>query len=57
MTNKYYHYTSSRITRNTFSCITKHLLSLYVFLYNDIYLSLYKKTYNDNKCFIICLLI
>ena len=35
MKNKHFNYTLSRITRNTFSCTLKYLLSLYTVLYND----------------------
>ena len=35
MYNKIFYYTSSRITRNTFSCTMKYLLSLYTVLYNN----------------------
>ena len=36
--------------KNTFSCIKKYLLSLYIFLYNNnIYFSLYKKLYNEKR--------
>ena len=43
MKNKYCHYTSSRITRYTFSCIKKYLLSLYIASYNTIYTFMYNK--------------
>ena len=59
MKNKYRHYTSSRIRRYTFSCIKKCLLSLYISLYNDIFVSLVHKSvfllydmmYNNNIYF------
>ena len=56
MKNKYFSYTSSRITRYTFSCM-KEILLVYNFLYtNNISfihenVRLHKRIYNDNKHF------
>ena len=56
-TNKYCNYTSSRITKNTFSCITEGLCNYTSSCIMTINILLYIVLYNDNKYFIIHLLV
>ena len=45
MKNKYCYYTLYCVIRNTFSCIKKCLLSLYIILYNEKYIFLYQEMF------------